>query len=240
MNVSQNKLIACRTVIEEMKPLVPPNTECITLDSGLHVNPEKLRAALREIINEITADTENIILGYGLCSMGVIGLSASRSNLVVPRLDDCIAIFLGSRKAYENELDKEPGTYFLSKGWVEAGITLLDDLKRMEKEYGKDRADRIMKRMLKNYRRLAYVDMGNGDQDQYRKFSRRAAEKLNLDYQQIRGTKDFMEKILKGPWDDDFIVAPPGYTISMDDFKIFQGKEKSLRGLQKESVVRNE
>ena len=46
-----------------------------------------------------------------------------------------------------------------------------------------------------------------------------------------------MEKILKGPWDDDFIVAPPGYTISMDDFGMFQGREKHLRGLQKEIFV---
>jgi hypothetical protein len=231
MDVSQNKLIACRTVIEEMKFLIPPDMEWITLDPGLHVTPEKLRNALQEIIEEITAGTENIILGYGLCSMGVIGLKAAQSTLVVPRLDDCVAIFLGSRKNYECELDKEPGTYFLSKGWIEAEITLLDDLKRMEETYGKDRAERILKRMLKHYRRLVYIDMGDGNQDQYRKFSRRAARELKLDYQQISGTKDFMEKILKGPWDDDFIVAPPGYTISIEDFGMFQGKEERLLGL---------
>ena len=80
--------------------------------------------------------------------MGVIGLKATHSTLVIPRQDDCISIFLGSRKAYKRELDKEPGTYFLSKGRIDAGITLLDELKRMEERYGKKLAERVMKRML--------------------------------------------------------------------------------------------
>ena len=218
MSASRSKIIACKTMLEEMKPLLPPDLESLSLESGLHLHPDKLRNALQALIDEITADTKIIILGYGLCSMGVIGLKAADSTLVVPQIDDCVAIFLGSRRAYKRELSEEPGTYFLSKGWIEAGITLLDELKRMEQRYGKRRAEQLMERMLQQYRRLAFIDMGHQDQEPYRQFSRRAAKKLNLYYQEIKGTPEFLKKMCNGPWDEEFVVAPPGHPIRLEDF----------------------
>lgn len=222
------KIIACRTVIEEMQQLLPSDMTPLSLMSGLHLHPDKLRAALQALIDEITADTETILLGYGMCSMGVIGIKATNSTLVIPRQDDCIAIFLGSRRAYKRELNKEPGTYFLSKGWINAGITLLDELKSIEKRYGKMRAERVMKRMLQHYRRLAFIDMGYQDQELYRQFSRRAAEKLNLYYQEIKGTSRLLEKICSGPWDNEFVIAPPGHIICLEDFGMVPAREQQL------------
>ena len=196
--------------------------ESLVLESGLHLHPDKLRCGLQAMIDEITAHTETIILGYGLCSMGVIGIKAAHSTLVIPRQDDCISIFLGSRRAYKEQLDQEPGTYFLSRGWIDAGITLLDEFKRMEERYGKRRAERVMKRMLENYKRLAFIDMGYQDQDKYRRYSRRAAKKLRLSYEEIKGTRELLAKICNGPWDDEFVVAPPGHKIRLEDFKLFQ------------------
>ena len=218
MTQGRTKIIACRTLIEEMRPLLPPGMEVLTLESGLHLHPDKMRDALQALVDDITVNTETIILGYGLCSMGVIGLKASHSTLVIPRQHDCISIFLGSRRAYEEALDQEPGTYFLSKGWIDAEITLLDELKRMEERYGKKRAQRVMKRMLQHYRRLAFIDMGYEDQEAYRQFSRRTAKELNLAYEEIRGTAEVLRRICNGPWNRDFAVAPPGHTVCLGDF----------------------
>ena len=218
MTQGRTKIIACRTLIEEMRPLLPPGMEVLTLESGLHLHPDKMRDALQALVDDITVNTETIILGYGLCSMGVIGLKASHSTLVIPRQHDCISIFLGSRRAYEEALDQEPGTYFLSKGWIDAEITLLDELKRMEERYGKKRAQRVMKRMLQHYRRLAFIDMGYEDQEAYRQFSRRTAKELNLAYEEIRGTAEVLRRICNGPWDRDFAVAAPGHTVCLEDF----------------------
>ena len=211
--------------------MLPSDMEALVLESGLHLHPDKLRCGLQAKIDEITAHTETIILGYGMCSMGVMGLNAAHSTLVIPRQDDCISIFLGSRRDYKKELEKEPGTYFLSKGWIDAGITLLDELKRMEERYGKKRAERVMKRMLRHYRRLAFIDMGYQDQDKYRKFSEMTAERLNLDYEEIKGTPELLGKICNGPWDDEFVVAPSGHTICLEDFGMVPAGEQQPSGL---------
>jgi hypothetical protein len=214
-----------------MQQMLPSDMESLVLESGLHLHPDKLRCGLQAMIDEITAHTETIILGYGLCSMGVIGLKAAHSTLVIPCQDDCISIFLGSRGNYKKEMEQEPGTYFLSKGWIDAGITLLDELKRMEERYGKKRAELVMKRMLQHYRRLAFIDMGYQDQEKYRKFSKMAAKRLNLYYQEIKGTTELLRKICNGPWDDEFVVAPSGHTICLEDFGMLPAGEQQPSGL---------
>ena len=110
MSQPKTKLIACETVIQEVRPLMPPDLLFHTLESGLHLYPDKLQNTLQEEIDQTPADIQRIILGFGLCSMAVVGLKARHSQLIVPRIDDCIGIFLGSRKRYMEELRKESGT----------------------------------------------------------------------------------------------------------------------------------
>jgi hypothetical protein len=213
------KIIACGTVIEEMLPFFSSEIEYKEVEPGLHLNSERLRNALQDLINDTSSKFGNIILGFGLCSMGVVGLKSRESNLIVPRVDDCVGIFLGSQASYEHQLKKERGTYFLSKGWIDAGVTLIEEFRQTEERMGKKVADIVKKRMLRRYTRLAYIDMGHPDQERYRGYSRRAANELGLRYDEVKGTTDLIERMLFGPWDDNFIVAPPGHTISLDDFK---------------------
>ncbi|MCJ7594596.1 MAG: DUF1638 domain-containing protein, partial [Desulfobacterales bacterium] len=160
MKPGPTRIIACAAVLEELRPLLPPAVECLTVESGLHLRPEKLKEELQKLINEVSGQAKHIIVGFGLCSMAVVGLKSEESFLVVPRVDDCIAMCLGSQEAYRNQLRKEPGTYFLSRGWIEAGISLVDEFEEMEKRYGKERTEKIKKAMLKHYTRLAFIHTG--------------------------------------------------------------------------------
>ena len=54
------------------------------------------------------------ILGYGLCSNGVVGVQTQNQPLIVPRVHDCISLFLGSAESHRNQLAEYPGTYYLT------------------------------------------------------------------------------------------------------------------------------
>jgi hypothetical protein len=222
----RTRVIACATVIEEMLPHLSPGVTYQVLDFGLHIRPEGLRGALQEAIDAASssASAETVILGYGLCSQAVVGLRANGCTLVVPRVDDCIAIFLGSDRAYREQQRTEPGSYYLTKGWIEVSDTLLDEYERTVEQYGQQRADRMMHLMLKNYTRLAFIDTGQHEQERYRAYARRAAEILGLRYEEIPGSDALIIKTLNGPWDEDFVVAQPGETISYLDFKAMGSK----------------
>jgi hypothetical protein len=219
MNPKRIKVIACETVIEEMRPFLPSYVTSEVLDFGLHIAPEKLRKSLQQAIDKIGDGADVIILGYGLCSMAVVGLKADKCTLVVPRVDDCIAIFLGSTAAYREQGRQEPGTYYLTKGWIEVGDSPFEDHKRLIERYGRERADKVMDMMFKNYTRIAYIDTGQNGQERYRDYARRMAEKFNLRYEEIPGSNTLIKRMIQGPWEDDFIVKQPGEVIEFSDFR---------------------
>jgi hypothetical protein len=211
-------VIACATVIEEMLPLLPPEVGHKVLDFGLHTDPAKLRRALQEAIDESSGEADTIILGYGLCSQGVIGLRATDCTLVVPRVDDCISIFLGSYSAYRDQSRHEPGTYYLTKGWIEAGDSPFGEYDRMVEKYGQAKAERAIRLMLANYKRLALINTGQYELERYRAYAQHEAERLGLRYEEIEGSPALVERMINGPWDDDFVVVQPGHIIEFTHF----------------------
>jgi hypothetical protein len=218
MDHSRTLVMACATVIEEMLPHIPEGMHHQVFDFGLHVYPDKLRQTLQETIDEVSGKYDTVILGYGMCSQAIIGITANYCQLVVPRVDDCIAIFLGSRQAYNSQARSEPGTYYLTKGWIEVGDTPFTEYDHTVEKYGKEKADRIFKMMMGNYTRLALINTGQYEIEKYRKYTKEKADKFNLRYEEIDGSDVLVKKMLFGPWDDEFVVIQPGETFRLDQF----------------------
>jgi hypothetical protein len=218
MDNSRTLVMACATVIEEMLPFLPEGMDHQVFDFGLHVYPDKLRSTLQAAIDAVSGQYDTIILGYGMCSQAVIGIKANGCRLVCPRVDDCIAIFLGSRKAYTTQSRAEPGTYYLTKGWIEVGDTPFSEYAHAVERYGKERAERIFKVMLRNYKRLALINTGQYELEKYREYARHTAERFGLRYEEIEGSDALVKKTLFGPWDDDFVLLEPGETFTLQQF----------------------
>jgi hypothetical protein len=211
------KVIACATVGEELKPLLPPHVEYEALRFGLHLVPAQLRDAVQARI-DASPGVDIIILGYGLCSNGVAGLRSQSARLVIPRMDDCIGVFLGSRAEYQRQFRQNPGTYYLTKGWIECGDTPLTEYEKMAAKYGEETALWLSKEVLKHYTRIALIDTGQYDLDRYREYSRRVAELYDLRFEEIPGSTSLLEKLVAGDWDDEFVVVEPGQEVTPEMF----------------------
>jgi hypothetical protein len=215
---ARRRVIACATVIEEMLPFLPADVPYDVLDFGLHIRPQELKKTLQQKVEEASPHADVLLLGYGLCSMAVVGLTATTATLVVPRTDDCIAIFLGSCDAYKEQSRKEPGTYYLTKGWIEVGSTPFEEHRLLIEKYGQEKAERMTRLLLKNYTRLAFINTGQYEIERYRDYSRQTAAKFDLRFEEIEGSSALVKKMVFGPWDDEFLVVQPGRTIQYTDF----------------------
>jgi hypothetical protein len=210
------KIIACATVAEELRLMGVPAGEMLELEFGLHVYPEKLRETLQEEINAIPGNGD-IVLGYGLCSNAAVGLTSQQHRLIIPRVDDCIALFLGSRKEHLRSLHEEPGTYFLTKGWIKAAELPINDYLRMVERYGNERAMRVAKMMLANYKRVVLINTGNYRLEEFREAARSMAE-TDLDYEEIQGSNRMLRMMLDGDWNSEYIVVEPGEETALSMF----------------------
>ncbi|HNT24871.1 MAG TPA: DUF1638 domain-containing protein [Anaerolineales bacterium] len=218
MDHTHTLVIACATVMEEMQPLMPPGMRHQVFDFGLHVNPGQLRTALQAAIDAAAGQYDTIILGYGLCAQAMLGLRANGCRLVAPRVDDCIALFLGSQAAYRRQCQSEPGTYYLTKGWIEVGDTPFAEYDRMLARYGEQRARRIFRQMMGHYTRLALINTGPQGLGKYRQYAQQTAEKFGLRFEEIEGSDTLIQKMLTGPWDEDFVVLQAGETYLLEQF----------------------
>jgi hypothetical protein len=76
----------------------------------------------------------------------------------------------------------------------------------------------MTKLMLKNYKRLAFINTGVYEIERYRDYARNTAEKFELRFEEIDGSPALVKKMVFGPWDGEFVVVSPGETVSYQDF----------------------
>src|SRR4030066_306328 len=146
-------VIACNIMKDELLLFQTNGISFIFLEQSLHRTPQKMKPIIQEEIDKAAEqDWDYIILSYGLCSNGILGVKSNRHPIVIPRVHDCIALFLGSWEKYMEEHKKE-------NAWF-----------------------------------------------------------LHLRYEEIRGSLEFFEKMLKGLWDKDFIILRPGEEITQELF----------------------
>lgn len=214
------KIIACRVVLDEMRPFLPEGIATEVFEISLHTRPKFLRETLQDAVSAADGKYDPILLAYGMCSRAVVGLVAQHSHLVVPRGDDCIGLFLGSQRARHEHALEEPGTYFLTGGWIGDGSgSPFTDYDRMVARYGAERAEALMGKMMRHYDHLTYIRMPNrAEVESDRAYARGVATRFGLEYVEIEGTARWLERLVAGDWRSDFVVTAPGEPISLEHF----------------------
>jgi hypothetical protein len=220
-------ILACKVFQHWLEELLPADlaTNITFFDYGLHAVPINLGQTLQQAIDSIERPSL-IVLGYGLCGNGLDRISAGKHLLLIPRTDDCIAILLGSYQAYRREMEKEPGTYYLSKGWLEAGTNPLAESRSYEKKYGADTAAFLMDTQYHRYRRLMLAARNAQELETYRPQAQEVAAycaRWGLRYEERLGSDDYLQRLVElainlDPAGDDFLLIPPGGVLTQAQF----------------------
>lgn len=231
------KAIACGVFENELRAAAqqsPHQVHLHMLDAGLHARPDELRRQAQAAIDDAEAELfDALLICYGLCGRGVVGLRAKGKPLVIPRVHDCISLFLGSRHEYRRQFAAHPGTYYITSGWYEqkagnkrsrfrpiedaAGAQEHPKFREYADRYGQDNAVHILHffdSWKRNYTRAAFIDLGLGDSETYARFTQEIADDVGWQFERIPGSLHLIEKLVAGDWPkDDFLVAPPGHRI---------------------------
>jgi hypothetical protein len=212
--------VACEVFRDEFEAVCPPEVARTYLAQGLHRTPGKMPAAVQETVDALPADTELVILGYGLCSNGVVGVTARSAPIIMPKVHDCIAVLLGSVQRYEAEMEACAGTYYITPGWAKYGTTSLSAYKsEYLPKYGEEDARYIVEECLKHYTRIAFIDHGAGDVALGRAHAKEFAETFGKRYEEIPGDLGYLRRLVRGPWaETDFLCIAPGTAIDASPF----------------------
>ena len=238
------KFIGCEVVYREacfLAAMTPHRVDVEFLKKGLHdLETHDMLAKVQSAVDEASAtgDCEAILLGYGRCNDGVVGLRARQVPLVIPKAHDCITLFFGSRQAYQAYFDAHPGTYYETIGWMEreyawggqegysrpaygqagviANLGLAESYEAMAEKYGEENAAFIAEMMgdwTKNYTRYLYLTMGIWPEEDYIEQVKEAAAAKGWEFELRDGDMGLLKKLFSGDWDDDFLIVEAGEKI---------------------------
>lgn len=239
------KLIACEILAREFYLLASRSPHIIDVElvtKDLHDYPELLRRELQERIDAVRDGYDYILLGYGLCGNATAHLSSRSIPLIIPRVHDCITLYLGSKKRYLEQFFNQPGTYYYSRGWLERRGSkerkdsiqdaFLQEMeyKALADKYGEDNAKYLLEVMgewRKRYDRAVFISMGLGEEEEYERYVASLAEQNEWRFEKLEGSLALLERFCNMELlDEDFLIVPPNHKIlpSYDDFVIVFGK----------------
>ena len=239
--MSYYKILACKIFQRELAQVIPscPNVLDITfMQQDLHNSPNLLRAALQREIDLIESGedlhtnkrafekTDAILLGYGLCSNALAGITSHRFPLVIPRAHDCITHFMGSKERYAEYFEQVKGTFFYTQGWLDLGLDIGQaDIERKRSEYmerfddDEDTVEYLLemdKEMLRNYRYITYITWPGLSNESGTAAARNLADAAGLELLQYEGTNRLMADFVNGNWnEEDFLILQPGQTLQL-------------------------
>jgi len=213
-------VVACEALRLEFEAVAGPEVRLRFMDVALHRFPQKMPGQLAEAVAEVESQgPTEIILGYGLCSNGVAGLSGTL-GLRMARCHDCVGIILGSPKKYLEVFHQYPGTFFLFAGLMAANF---DPVSILEREHvprlGRKKALRGMELALKNYTHFAYIENGVRADPDYRARFEENCRVFGKEPLELSGDLSYVRALIHGPRSaGDFLELAGGQAVNPADF----------------------
>ena len=213
-----HKIIACRALVPILEKLLGTNVPICTMDIALHLQPDRLRFALNQKIIELEQEGTTIVMGYGLCGRSLEGVVSRKSTLVLPKVDDCVGMLLGSRTRHRQVLARLPGSYFLEQHWLDTELNIFTQIHKGNDRIPEARRDALLQLALQHYENLILLTDNTPEQGTKQTESEcvRLAEQHAMAFKRINKDLELIRRLLHGPWcNTEFILAPPGTPIPL-------------------------
>ena len=220
-------VLACDVMQDEITMLAAGGAHIVEtryFEIFLHDRPDHLRSILAENLAAVDERTEidAVVMVYGLCGRGTVGLRAMRHKLVIPRAHDCITLFLGSKEAYADRQRSCPSCYYYTPGWNRArrvpGPEMFEILRQdFAAKYDEEDVEFLLETQREQFamhNTATYIDLGTEAARTEAEYAAKCAEFMGWKFEKQQGDPTLLKDLLWGHWDHErFLILEPGQQL---------------------------
>ncbi len=187
------------------------------LQRKYHDDPAMMRRHILETLSSLPREADTVLVAMGFCGGSWDQVVADR-RIVLPRVDDCITLLLHRNDEYQPNL-KQMGHMYMLDGDPEK-FSPERMFESLSEKYEQWKAEALFDMWFENYRFLDVIDTGLFDcySESFAAQAQRSADLIHCALDYVPGSNRLLEKLLRGQWDEQFLVAEPGHKIVHKDF----------------------
>ena len=211
-------IIACNTIKPELlhaKEATGNTFPILWSGTGLHDTPALLKKVLFKCVQKAEEQgAERILFSLGFCGGAMDGIVSEKAELIVPKVDDCITMLLGSLEK-RKEMQSKGHTYYITRGWMNNKGVLYNQFLDIMARYGEEDGAEIFEMMAGHYKFYGILDTHCYDMTDVIANTERMASEMGMECFVAEASDSYLRDLLNGPYDDSsrFVRVAPGEPI---------------------------
>ena len=215
MNNDNTVILACTSLkdyVDEAQKRLGTNIKAISVSRLYHRDPKEMREHILEKLDNLPEGTENVLVCMGYCGGSWEGVAKNSCRIVLPRIDDCVSLVMQLTDEPKSNLKEDKHFYVRDKDPSKESIKAIFEHMANAQNLDQETREKYHKHWQDMYEEIDIIDTPINDarsQEYYDKV-KVDADWLDARLEYVMGGTHMIEKLIKGDWDDQFLVLEPG------------------------------
>ena len=215
MNNDNTVILACTSLkdyVDEAQKRLGTNIKAIYVSRLYHRDPKEMREHILEKLDNLPEGTENVLVCMGYCGGSWEGVAKNSCRIVLPRIDDCVSLVMQLTDEPKSNLKEDTHFYVRDKDPSKESIKAIFEHMANAQNLDQETREKYHKHWQDMYEEIDIIDTPINDarsQEYYDKV-KVDADWLDARLEYVMGGTHMIEKLIKGDWDDQFLVLEPG------------------------------
>ncbi|MCR4710483.1 MAG: DUF1638 domain-containing protein [Clostridiales bacterium] len=215
MNNDNTVILACTSLkdyVEEAQKRLGTNIKAIYVSRLYHRDPKEMREHILEKLDNLPEGTDTVLVAMGYCGGSWEGVAKNSCRIVLPKIDDCVSLVMQLTDEPKSNLKEDKHFYVRDKDPAKESIKAIFEHMADAQELDQETREKYHKHWQDMYEEIDIIDTPINDARSQEYFDKVKvdADWLDARLEYVMGGTHMIEKLIKGDWDDQFLVLEPG------------------------------
>ncbi|MBO5995124.1 MAG: DUF1638 domain-containing protein [Firmicutes bacterium] len=208
-------ILACSSLkdyVEEAQRRLGTEIETIYLNRLYHRDPNEMREHILDKLDKLSEGTDTVLVAMGYCGGSWEGVAKNTCRIVLPRIDDCVSLVMQLTDEPKSDLKEPKHFYVREKDPSRESIKGIFEHMAARQDLDPETTEMYHKHWQDMYDEIDIIDtpINNARSQEYFDKVKVDADWLDAKLDYVMGGTHMIEKLIRGDWDDQFLVLEPG------------------------------